>query len=36
MAEHTPKTLYDKIFDDHVVDRPTAPACSTSTASCTK
>jgi 3-isopropylmalate/(R)-2-methylmalate dehydratase large subunit len=33
-----PRTLYDKIWDDHLVTKPrTAPACSTSTAtSCTK
>ena len=28
-----PRTLYDKIWDDHLVDiRPTARRCSTSTA----
>ena len=27
MAEHTPKTLYDKIFDDHVVDRQPDGTC---------
>ena len=28
-----PRTLYDKIWDDHLVTKPmTAPACSISTA----